>query len=68
MTAGAHQPDVADRKVVSSEGDVIERLAKERVVPVAIVDDHEQAAPVCRALSDGGLRCIEITFRTPAAA
>lgn len=37
------------------------------VVPVLIVDDLTQAAPLARALVAGGLRALEITMRTPVA-
>jgi 2-dehydro-3-deoxyphosphogluconate aldolase / (4S)-4-hydroxy-2-oxoglutarate aldolase len=38
------------------------------VVPVASLDDGDQAEATARALQRGGLDCIEITFRTAAAA
>jgi 2-dehydro-3-deoxyphosphogluconate aldolase / (4S)-4-hydroxy-2-oxoglutarate aldolase len=41
-----------------------ERLAAARVIPVATIDDGEQARSACRALAQGGISCIEITFRT----
>eukprot|EP01062_Namystynia_karyoxenos_P010610 TRINITY_DN13758_c1_g1_i1.p1 TRINITY_DN13758_c1_g1~~TRINITY_DN13758_c1_g1_i1.p1 ORF type:complete len:611 (+),score=137.36 TRINITY_DN13758_c1_g1_i1:26-1834(+) len=34
------------------------------VVPVITVESVEDAAPLCRALIQGGLRCIEVTLRT----
>ena len=37
------------------------------VVPVLIVDDAADAAPLARALVVGGLKALEITLRTPAA-
>lgn len=37
------------------------------VVPVLVVDDATQAAPLARALVAGGLRALEVTLRTPAA-
>ena len=37
------------------------------VVPVVVLDDVEAAAPVARALVDGGIRVIELTLRTPVA-
>lgn len=48
--------------------DVVDRLRALRVVPVVVIDDAERAAPLARALVDGGLPCAEVTFRTPAAA
>jgi 2-dehydro-3-deoxyphosphogluconate aldolase / (4S)-4-hydroxy-2-oxoglutarate aldolase len=38
------------------------------VVPVASLDDGDQAEATARALQRGGLDCIEVTFRTAAAA
>lgn len=37
------------------------------VIPVLVVDDVAHAAPLARALVDGGLKVLEITLRTPAA-
>jgi len=45
-----------------------DRLRAARVVPVITIDDPENAVPLARALSAGGLTCAEITFRTPRAA
>jgi 2-dehydro-3-deoxyphosphogluconate aldolase/(4S)-4-hydroxy-2-oxoglutarate aldolase len=45
----------------------IARLARLRVVPVAVVADAATAAPLGAALKAGGLPCVEVTFRTPAA-
>lgn len=38
------------------------------VVPVIVIDDAADAIPLASALSDAGLPCAEITFRTRAAA
>lgn len=48
--------------------DVIGQLKAAGVVPVIVIDRAEQAAPLARALVKGGLKALEITFRTPAAA
>lgn len=37
------------------------------VIPVLIVEDVAQAAPMAEALVAGGLRVLEVTLRTPAA-
>lgn len=37
------------------------------VIPVLIVEDAAGAAPLARALAEGGLRVVELTLRTPAA-
>lgn len=47
--------------------DVLAALARERLVPVAVIDDAETAARLGEALAEGGLSCIEVTFRTDAA-
>lgn len=46
----------------------LEKIAASGLIPVVKIDDPEQAVPLARALAKGGLRCIEITFRTTAAA
>jgi 2-dehydro-3-deoxyphosphogluconate aldolase/(4S)-4-hydroxy-2-oxoglutarate aldolase len=43
------------------------RLGRLRVVPVAVVADAATAAPLGEALKAGGLPCVEVTLRTPAA-
>ena len=37
------------------------------VVPVVVLDDAEDAAPLAEALVKGGIPCAEVTFRTEAA-
>lgn len=37
------------------------------VVPVVVLDDAEDAAPLAEALVKGGILCAEVTFRTEAA-
>ena len=37
------------------------------IVPVVVIDNADDAEPLAQALSDGGLPCAEITFRTAAA-
>jgi 2-dehydro-3-deoxyphosphogluconate aldolase / (4S)-4-hydroxy-2-oxoglutarate aldolase len=41
---------------------------KQRLVCVAVIDRTDDAAPLAEALMAGGLHCIEVTFRTAAAA
>ena len=48
--------------------DVVDRLAAARIVPVLTAADADEAERACEALLAGGLRCVEITFRTDAAA
>lgn len=52
----------------ASATDALERLRAVRIVPVITIDDPDDAVPLARALSAGGLACAEITFRTPRAA
>ena len=47
---------------------IVERLAAIRLVPVVELETAEQAVPLGRALIAGGLPCMEVTFRTGAAA
>ncbi len=47
---------------------LLERLGEIGVIPVIALEDAKDAAPLGRALVDGGLPCAEITFRTAAAA
>jgi 2-dehydro-3-deoxyphosphogluconate aldolase/(4S)-4-hydroxy-2-oxoglutarate aldolase len=47
---------------------MVERLAALRLVPVIVIDDPSDAAPLAAALAKGGLPAAEVTFRTPRAA
>lgn len=47
---------------------VLERLSRAGVVPVAVIDRADDAVPAARAIFQGGIDVMEITFRTPAAA
>lgn len=38
------------------------------VVPVVVLEDKKDAVPLAKALTEGGLPCAEVTFRTEAAA
>ncbi|MDO5145399.1 MAG: bifunctional 4-hydroxy-2-oxoglutarate aldolase/2-dehydro-3-deoxy-phosphogluconate aldolase [Eubacteriales bacterium] len=46
---------------------VLEKIAKFGVVPVVVLEDAKDAAPLAKALTEGGLPCAEVTFRTDAA-
>jgi 2-dehydro-3-deoxyphosphogluconate aldolase / (4S)-4-hydroxy-2-oxoglutarate aldolase len=50
-----------------TEQHVVEELAAGRVLPVVAVDDPAVVGDLCAALLEGGISCIEITFRTAAA-
>lgn len=44
-----------------------EQFYEYAVVPVVVLDDAKDALPLAKALSEGGLPCAEVTFRTEAA-
>ena len=46
---------------------VSETIQKMGVVPVVVLNDVNDAAPLAKALVEGGLPCAEVTFRTEAA-
>lgn len=48
-------------------GEVAEKIQKMGVVPVVVLNDAKDAAPLAKALCGGGLPCAEVTFRTDAA-
>ena len=45
----------------------LDALADQRVLPVIVLDDAGAARPLADALLAAGMRCLEITLRTPAA-
>ncbi len=47
---------------------ILERLANAGVVPVVVLDDAKDAIPTAKAMLEGGIDVMEITFRTAAAA
>jgi len=48
--------------------EVAEQFRALRVVPVIVIEDSAAAASLAAALTDGGLPCAEVTFRTKTAA
>lgn len=46
---------------------ISEKFAQFGVVPVVVLEDAKDAAPLAEALIKGGLPCAEVTFRTEAA-
>jgi 2-dehydro-3-deoxyphosphogluconate aldolase / (4S)-4-hydroxy-2-oxoglutarate aldolase len=46
---------------------ILASLRQLKIVPVIVIDDPENAVPLAAALSEGGLNCAEITFRTAGA-
>lgn len=47
--------------------EVFDFMEKSKIIPVTTIADEECAAPLARALFDGGIKIIEITYRTAAA-
>jgi 2-dehydro-3-deoxyphosphogluconate aldolase/(4S)-4-hydroxy-2-oxoglutarate aldolase len=43
---------------------VLEKLGNIGIIPVIKIDDTRNAIPLAKALAEGGIPCIEITFRT----
>jgi 2-dehydro-3-deoxyphosphogluconate aldolase/(4S)-4-hydroxy-2-oxoglutarate aldolase len=46
---------------------ILATLRQLKIVPVIVIDDPDDAVPLAAALSEGGLNCAEITFRTAGA-
>lgn len=46
---------------------ILEDIKSIGIVPVIQIDNEEDAIPLAKALSEGGLPCAEVTFRTEAA-
>lgn len=47
--------------------EVLEKIQRIGIVPVVALSDAKDAAPLAKALCEGGLPCAEVTFRTEAA-
>ena len=47
--------------------EVLKRIQEIGIVPVVVLNDAKDAAPLAKALCDGGLPCAEVTFRTDVA-
>jgi len=48
--------------------DVLSQLRHFKIVPIITIDDATQAVSLADALAEGGLSCLEVTFRTAAGA
>ena len=46
---------------------LVEQIRQTRLIPVIVIEDAKHAEPLARALSEGGLPCAEVTYRTAAA-
>ena len=47
--------------------DINKKIEALGIVPVVVLNDADDAVPLCKALAEGGLPVAEITFRTAAA-
>lgn len=52
---------------LEAERQIVARLARVQVLPVLTVVDVGTVEATCRALLDGGVSCVEITYRTACA-
>ena len=46
---------------------IFEQFSRIGIIPVVVLDDPKDAAPLAEALCENGLPCAEVTFRTAAA-
>jgi 2-dehydro-3-deoxyphosphogluconate aldolase/(4S)-4-hydroxy-2-oxoglutarate aldolase len=51
-----------------SPAEIVDRITREGVVPVLVLESADVAVPVCEALLAGGITVAEVTFRTADAA
>jgi 2-dehydro-3-deoxyphosphogluconate aldolase/(4S)-4-hydroxy-2-oxoglutarate aldolase len=54
--------------VIATSREIVARLTESRVIAVTSFDHEDEVTPVLEALLRGGISCIEVTFRTTAAA
>ena len=47
--------------------EVLQKIHETGIIPVVVLNDAKDAAPLAKALCEGGLPCAEVTFRTEAA-
>ena len=47
---------------------VLEKIKKSGIIPVVTIERSDDAVELAKALMDGGLNCMEVTFRTESAA
>ena len=45
----------------------LKKIQETGIIPVVVLNDAKDAAPLAKALCEGGLPCAEVTFRTEAA-
>ena len=46
---------------------ILEQIQLNGIIPVVKIDRADDAVDLAKALIEGGIRCIEVTFRTDAA-
>ena len=46
---------------------IFDKFSEFGIIPVVVLEDAKDAEALCRALTEGGLACAEITFRTTVA-
>jgi 2-dehydro-3-deoxyphosphogluconate aldolase / (4S)-4-hydroxy-2-oxoglutarate aldolase len=66
-TDGPHRRRSNETEGDVNEADVIARLGRARVLPIATLEDADRAEAVAHALLGDGVDCIEVTLRTAAA-
>ncbi|HUP89152.1 MAG TPA: bifunctional 4-hydroxy-2-oxoglutarate aldolase/2-dehydro-3-deoxy-phosphogluconate aldolase [Longimicrobiales bacterium] len=49
---------------MNAKTDVLAQLRRLRIVPVIVIDEPKNAVGLANALTEGGLPCAEVTFRT----
>lgn len=47
--------------------ETLTKIQETGIIPVVVLEDAKDAAPLAKALCEGGLPCAEVTFRTAAA-
>ena len=47
--------------------ELIQKLSKQGIIAVLVIEDIEQTLPLAKALFDGGVKAVELTLRTPVA-
>ena len=49
------------------EKELTEKIRKTGIIPVVVIDSKEDVLPLGKALKEGGINAVEVTFRTEAA-
>ena len=59
--------NINTRREGKAMNELLNKVSELGVVPVVVLNDAKDAAPLAKALCEGGLPCAEVTFRTEAA-